>query len=139
MRYEIKGKKINIPDQEIEKSMKLLDITQEQAIELYLCDHDYVKNAEAEELTKKAKISGADKIINRKIVKKVGETARKPKENPLKEQIIADLHNFLLQNSDFVNIIVTNKTKEIEFYVNNKHFSLNLVEHRPPKADKASE
>lgn len=139
MKYEINNKKINIPDQEIEKSMKLLDITQEQAIEMYLCDHDYIKNKEVENLTKKAKNSGADKIINRKVIKKSGEITRKPKENPLKEQIITNLHNFLLQNSDFVNIIVTNKTKEIEFYVNDKHFSLNLVEHRPPKANKASE
>ena len=111
MKYEINNKKINIPDQEIEKSMKLLDITQEQAIEMYLCDHDYIKNEEVENLTKKAKENGADKIINRKVIKKSGETTRKPKENPLKEQIIANLHNFLLQNNDF----------------------LNLVEHRPPK------
>ena len=111
MKYEINNKKINIPDQEIEKSMKLLDITQEQAIEMYLCDHDYIKNEEVENLTKKAKENGADKIINRKVIKKSGETTRKPKENPLKEQIIANLHNFLLQNNDFVNIIVTNNTK----------------------------
>ena len=133
MKYEINNKKINIPDQEIEKSMKLLDITQEQAIEMYLCDHDYIKNEEVETLTKKAKENGADKIINRKVIKKSGETTRKPKENPLKEQIIANLHNFLLQNNDFVNIIVTNKSKNIDFYVNDKYFTLNLVEHRPPK------
>ncbi len=133
MKYEINNKKINIPDQEIEKSMKLLDITQEQAIEMYLCDHDYIKNEEVETLTKKAKESGADKIINRKVIKKSGETTRKLKENPLKEQIITNLHNFLLQNNDFVNIIVTNKSKSIDFYVNDKYFTLNLVEHRPPK------
>ena len=133
MKYEINNKKINIPDQEIEKSMKLLDITQEQAIEMYLCDHDYIKNEEVENLTKKAKENGADKIINRKVIKKSGETTRKPKENPLKEQIITNLHNFLLQNNDFVNIIVTNKSKSIDFYVNDKYFTLNLVEHRPPK------
>ena len=133
MKYEINNKKINIPDQEIEKSMKLLDITQEQAIEMYLCDHDYIKNEEVENLTKKAKENGADKIINRKVIKKSGETTRKPKENPLKEQIITNLHNFLLQNNDFVNIIFTNKSKSIDFYVNDKYFTLNLVEHRPPK------
>ena len=133
MKYEINNKKINIPDQEIEKSMKLLDITQEQAIEMYLCDHDYIKNEEVENLTKKAKENGADKIINRKVIKKSGETTRKPKENPLKEQIITNLHNFLLQSNDFVNIIVTNKSKSIDFYVNDKYFTLNLVEHRPPK------
>lgn len=133
MKYEINNKKINIPDQEIEKSMKLLDITQEQAIEMYLCDHDYIKNEEVETLTKKAKESGADKIINRKVIKKSGETTRKPKENPLKEQIITNLHKFLTENTDFVNIIVTNKSKSIDFYVNDKYFTLNLVEHRPPK------
>ena len=30
MRYEFKGKKINIPDQEIEKSMKILELKQQK-------------------------------------------------------------------------------------------------------------
>ena len=58
MRYEINGKWVNIPDQEIEKSMKLLDLTKEEAIEMWLEDEGYLDNEEQNELTQKAKESG---------------------------------------------------------------------------------
>lgn len=134
MRYEFKGKKINIPDQEIEKSMKILELTQEEAIQMYLEDNGYLENEEVEALTKKAKENGADKIINRATPTRKQQTERKPKENPLKEQIIASLHKFLLENSELSQVNIINKSKTIDFYVNEKHFSLNLTEHRPKKA-----
>ncbi len=133
MRYEFKGKKINIPDQEIEKSMKILELTQEEAIQMYLEDNGYLENEEVEALTKKAKENGADKIINRATPTRKAQTERKPKENPLKEQIIASLHKFLLENSELSQVNIINKSKTIDFYVNEKHFSLNLTEHRPKK------
>ena len=46
---------INIPDSEIEKSMKILDLTKEQAIEMWLEDEGYLDNEEQLELTQKAK------------------------------------------------------------------------------------
>ena len=134
MRYEFKGKKINIPDTEIEKSMKILELTQEEAIQMYLEDNGYLENEEVEALTKKAKENGADKIINRATPTRKTQTERKPKENPLKEQIIASLHKFLLENSELSQVNIINKSKTIDFYVNEKHFSLNLTEHRPKKA-----
>jgi len=133
MRYEFKGKKINIPDQEIEKSMKILELTQEEAIQMYLEDNGYLENEEVEALTKKAKENGADKIINRATPTRKQQTERKPKENPLKEQIIASLHKFLLENGELSQVNIINKSKTIDFYVNEKHFSLNLTEHRPKK------
>jgi len=134
MKYEIKGKKINIPDQEIEKSMKLLDITQEQAIEMYLCDHDYIKNEEVETLTKKAKASGADKIVNKAKTTRA-KTERKPKENPLKTSILNCLHKALIDNSEMLNISpIVQTSKGIDLYINEKYFTITLTEHRPPKA-----
>lgn len=132
MKYNFNGKNINIPDQEIEKSMKILELTQEQAIQLYLEDNDYLKNEQVEMLTKKAKESGADKIINRaKPTHK--QVNRPPVENPLKEQIIKDLYEFLKENGELEPVTIVNKTKSIDFYVNDKYFTLNLVEHRPKK------
>ena len=55
MKYNFNGKEINIPDAEIEKSMKLLDISKEEAIEMWLDDNDYTENEEVEKLTEKAK------------------------------------------------------------------------------------
>ena len=55
MKYNFNGKEINIPDAEIENSMKLLSISKEEAIEMWLDDNDYTTNEEVEKLTEKAK------------------------------------------------------------------------------------
>ena len=128
----INGKSVIIPDKEIEQFIKSLDLTEEEAIQMWLDDHDYTTNAEVEELTKKAKINKTDKIVVQSKVEKT-KTERKPKENPLKQAIIQDIFNFLAQNSTLSNVKIVNNTKTIDFYTENKYFSLNLVEHRPKK------
>lgn len=128
----INGKNVIIPDKEIEQFIKSLDLTEKEAIQMWLDDHDYTTNAEVEELTKKAKINKTDKIVVQSKVEKT-KTERKPKENPLKQAIIEDIYNFLAQNSTLSNVKIVNNTKTIDFYTENKYFSLNLVEHRPKK------
>jgi len=133
MKYQLNDKKtINIPDKEIKKSMEILDLTEEEAIQMYLEDEGYIKNEEVERLTKKAKENKADKIVVRSKVENT-RAERPPKENPVKEQIIADLHKFLLENTELSRVNITNKTKTIDFYVNGRYFSLNLTEHRQKK------
>ena len=77
MKYNFNGKNINIPDKELENLMKTLDLTQEEAIQVYLDDNDYTTNEEVEELTKKAKINKTDKIVVQSKVEKA-KTERKP-------------------------------------------------------------
>lgn len=132
MRYNFNGKQINIPDEEIKKSMEILDLTEEEAIQMYLEDEGYIKNEEVERLTKKAKENKTDKIVVRSKAENT-RAERPPKENPVKEQIIADLHKFLLENAELSQVNITNKTKSIDFYVNDKYFTLSLTEHRPKK------
>ena len=56
MKYELEnGKVVNIPDKEIEHLMKSLELTQADAIDLWLEDNDYQENAEQNELDEKAK------------------------------------------------------------------------------------
>jgi len=134
MKYQLNDKKtINIPDAEIRKSMEILDLTEEEAIQMYLEDEGYIKNEEVERLTKKAKENKADKIVVRSKVENT-KAERPPKENPIKEQLIKDIYNFLKENGELEPVTITNKTKTIDFYVNGKYFSLNLTEHRPKKA-----
>ena len=132
MKYNFNGKNINIPDKELENLMKTLDLTEEEAIQVYLDDNDYTTNEEVEELTKKAKINKTDKIVVQSKVEKA-KTERKPKENPLKTSIINYLYKFLAENPTLLNVNITNPTKSIDFIAENKHFTLNLVEHRPKK------
>ena len=53
-----KEQTINIPDEELQRSMKSLDITKREAVELYLSDKGYVTNEVVEELTAKASANG---------------------------------------------------------------------------------
>ena len=55
MVYNFKGKNITIPDSEIEIAIKNLDISRNEAIQMYLEDNGYLENVEVEQLTKKAK------------------------------------------------------------------------------------
>ena len=129
---EIGGKGIHIPQKEIDNLMKTLELTEQEAIQTWLDDNDYTTNEIVEEMTKKAKINKTDKIVVQSKVEKK-KTERKPTENPLKQAIIEDIYKFLAQNGTLYNIKVVNKTKTIDFYAENKYFSLNLVEHRPKK------
>lgn len=132
MKYNFNGKNINIPDKELENLIKTLELTQEEAIQVYLDDNDYTTNEQVEELTKKAKINKTDKIVVQSKVEKA-KTERKPKENPLKTSIINYLYKFLAENPTLLNVNIANPTKSIDFIAENKHFTLNLVEHRPKK------
>lgn len=50
MQYKFNGKTLNIPDSEIQQSMKSLDLTQDEAIEMWLDDNGYTENLEQNEL-----------------------------------------------------------------------------------------
>lgn len=126
----INGKNVNIPDKDIQNFIKSLDISEDEAIAMWLDDNDYTINEQVEELTKKAKINKTDKIVVQSKVNKA-KTERKPKENPLKQAIVEDIYKFLSKNSTLQNVKIVNNTKTIDFYAENKYFSINLVEHRP--------
>ena len=128
----INGKNVNIPDKDIQNFIKSLDISEDEAIAMWLDDNDYTTNEQVEELTRKAKINKTDKIVVQSKVNKA-KTERKPKENPLKQAIIEDIYKFLSKNNTLQNVKVVNNTKTIDFYAENKYFSINLVEHRPKK------
>lgn len=132
MQVKVNNKTYTVPEETIKHYMKSLDITEDEAIQMWLDDRDITVNEEVEELTKKAKANGTDKIIVQSKVEKK-KTERKPKENPLKQAIITDIYNFLAKNSSLTVLKVENPTKTINFITEGKEFSLNLVEHRPKK------
>lgn len=133
MKIKVNDKMVEIPEKEIAQFVKSLDISEEEAIQMWLDDHDYTTNAEVEELTKKAKKNKTDKIVVQSKVEKT-KTERKPKENPLKQAIIQDIFNYLSKNPTLYNIKIENPTKIITFFAENKEFKLDLVEKRAKKA-----
>lgn len=133
MVYNLNGKNIKIPDEEIKKNMEILDLSEEEAIQLYLEDEGYLENEEVAELTKKAKDSGIMSTIHgAKAEKPKAKATREPKSNPLKAEIIEKIAE-LIKNEYDINAKITNSTKLIEFTCENREFKLDLIEKRVKK------
>lgn len=126
MKYNFKGKVLNIPDAEIEKNMKALEISRDEAIEMWLDDNDYIENEEAEALTEKAKV-----------IKRY-ETSDKPRKKVTKERKVDEEKKHLINilvtalGNEVRNISVKNEA-EISFLCNENSYTIKLVKHRPPK------
>ena len=130
MQVKIDKKTIIIKDSEIKQLMKSLDITEQEAVETWLFDHDYTTNEQVEILSKKAKANKTDKIVvSDKTTRKHVE--RQPKENPTKATLITIVAQ-ALENAG-IQANITNPTKLIEFCYQDKQFKLDLVEKRQPK------
>ena len=129
MNYKFNGKNINIPDNEIQNNMRLLDISKEEAIQLWLEDNDYLENEIVEELTKKAKENKINHEAKSDKPRKAVKKERKPDEE--KEKLIEILANCL--KTEGFETEITNKSKIIEFNVGGNHYKLDLIKQRPPK------
>ena len=130
MIYNHNGRNISIPDSEIEICIKNLGISKNDAIQMYLEDNGYLKNEEVEQLTKKAKENKAVQH-KAKAEKEKKEVKRERKPDEEKEKLIQLLFESL-RNKNY-NPIVTNKTKIIEFSVNENEYKLDLIKKRKEK------
>ena len=132
MTYEFNGKKIRISDSEIENLVKGLNISTEQAIQIWLEDEGYLENEEQNSLDKKAKESKITATVHQ--AKSDSRKERKPRErkpDEEKEKIISNLAKFLENSTE--NVKITNISKIIEFDIGENHYKLDLVRQRKPK------
>lgn len=128
------GKVVNIPDDEIANSMKCLEISKEEAIEMWLCDNDLEENEELTELDTKAK-----KV---KINHGAGAAERKKSEKPRTVKVSdekKELFSTILQNLDRAigvereNIQVLKENKLISVKIGEKTFKIDIIETRQKK------
>ena len=139
MLYELpNGKKVKIPDAEIEKSMKILELTKDEAIEMWLEDEGYLDNDEQTELDKKAKDSGILHTIHGAGDKKERKKSDKPKvvkvsdeKKALFTEIKENLEYFAEESGGKVTVEKENKL--IIFEINGKTFKIDLIEQRAKK------
>lgn len=131
MRYTFEGKTVTIPDTELEKSIKLLDISKDEAIQMWLEDNDYCENEEIEILTAKAKENKAVQHGAVNVNKSKTATKRERKPDVEKEEIISKLAEFL--ETIGTSVKITNKSKLIEFEIGENHYKVDLIKQRPPK------
>lgn len=134
MKYNLNGKTINIPDTDIERSMKCLEISKDEAIQIWLEDEGYLENEEQEELCRKAKENRVTATIHQAKAtepKKKIQKERMRKENPTKEKVIAETAEMLRQFAD--NVQILNVGKLISFELDGKKFEFDLKQKREPK------
>lgn len=135
MIYEFNDKKIKIPDADLERTMKGLDVSKEEAIEIWLEDEGYLDNDEQEALCKKAKENRVTATVHQaKSDKEKKKRVVERKENPLKEKIIALLAETLSKEEGLQDIQVVNIGKLIEFKsITGEEFKLDLIQKRKKK------
>lgn len=133
MRYQLKnGKTITIPDKDIEKSMQALELTHEEAVQMWLEDNDYEVNEEQEELdakAKKVKIQHGARAIDKQNKEKKERVVKVSDE---KQLIFSQIHEVL---TDFYgeNVEIVKENKLLTVKVGTKTFKVDLIEQRPPK------
>ena len=128
MKYDFNGKILNIPDAEINKSVKLLGITQEEAVQLWLDDNDYTINETVEELTEKSK----------KNIKRYEQSDKKRKASTKERKVDEEKKRFLNGFRIFaegLGAVVTSTKNEAEFSFTfgENAYTVKLVKHRPSK------
>lgn len=130
-----KGKKVDIPDDELDRLVDQLDISLAEAIDLWLTDNDLEINEEQEQLDKKAKNNRITATIHEaKADKPKKERKVVRKEDTTKEGIIKALVEKLEELATDVKI--ENVGKLITFKLGDDNFKLDLIRQRKPKAGK---
>lgn len=133
MTYTLNGKNIKIPDNELESIQKGLQVTKEEAIQIYLEDNEYLENTEQVALDKKAKDNKITATIHKaQSDKERKKTTKERKPDIEKEQIIKDLKEFLTEKG-MQKVEITNKSKIIEFNIGGNHYKLDLIKTRAKK------
>ena len=131
------GKTVNIPDEEIKGYMKSLDISEEEAVEMWLDDEGYTENEEQLELEKKAKESGIMRDIHGasatdKVKKSAPKTVKVSEEKrDLFDLLYDTLRDYSVDFDGKATILKANKL--IQFEINGKTFKIDLIEQRNKK------
>jgi ribosomal protein L3 len=125
---------IEIPDNEIENFMKSLEISKDEAIELWLSDHDFEENEEQENLDKVAKNVKIDKDIIKEKPKRTKKVVTHKVSDEKKELFQSILTN-LTRCGDVMpeDITVLNENKLISVRMGEKIFKIDIIEQRPSK------
>lgn len=127
------GKVVRIPQTEIDRNMKTLRLTRDEAITLYLEDEGYLVNEEQEELERKAKENRITATIHQaKAYTPKTQRERVKKDDPTKEGIIKAIAE-MLPDLNATDISIVNAGKLITFKIGADTYKIDLIRQRPPK------
>lgn len=119
-------------EQEVLHLMKSLDLSREEAEQLWQDDHDDYESDEMKLMAENAKKNGLLKTGARQVVDPAGKKkTRERKPNEAKRRIIKDIFECALTLKE--NAEIVNPEKQIDFWEDGVHYSVTLTAHRPPK------
>lgn len=116
--------------------MEKLGVTEAEALQIIEDDKVIDKGKKLFELTneqkkaaKKARSTGTKKPTVYKF------DTKSHKENPVKQQIIEEIFNFITEKADFIaeEVEITNKERQIFFKVGEDYYELTLIKKRKAK------
>ena len=132
--YELEENQIiKVPREEVERIMKGLGVTEDDACWIWCEDNGKVLNEEQEELDKKAKDNRITATIHQaraETQKERKKVERKPDQ--VKDSLAESLKDFLIEQG-FENVAITKVGKLVEFDCGGEHYKLDLIRQRPPK------
>lgn len=121
----------------VEEIMRLLDCTEEEAIDVIETDKIIDKGGRTKydlPIEKEKEIRKIYAVKDRMAKDKENSQRGKTRaENPTKAQIIAELADFLTENGK-ENVNITNKERQIAFSIGETNFELTLVQKRAKKS-----
>lgn len=125
------GRAVEIPAQEIKNLMSSLDLSETDAIDLWLCDNGYKEDEEQTELDEKASKVKISHEIDAKKPKKERKKPEKKVSDAKKELFSEILSN--LQDVYKGNVEVLTDNKLISVKIGETRFKIDVIQQRPPK------
>lgn len=125
--------------EKVEKIMRLLDCTEEEALDVIATDEIIDKGGRTQYDLSKEKEKEALKMSAVKDRKakdqKDNKRGKTRVENPTKSGIIAEIAEYLKENCGFTceNVEITNKERQIAFKCGENSYEFTLVQKRKPK------
>ena len=124
--------------EKVKEIMRLLDCTEEEALDVIRTDEIIDKGGRTEYDLSIAEEKAALKIgrIDERKAKSADNKRGKVRaENPTKSGIIAEIAEFLTEKSQFAceNVEITNKERQIAFKIGENAYEITLVQKRKPK------
>lgn len=125
---------VKIPQDEIDRIVKGLGVSEDDACWIWCEDNGKIINEEQEELDKRAKESRITATIHQaraETTKERKKVERKPDQ--VKDELVENLKAFLIEQCFMENVTITKVGKLVEFDCGGEHFKLDLIRQRPPK------
>lgn len=118
------GRGLHIPDKDIEQLMQGCKCTKDEAIDIWLTDHDYIVNQEQEKLDKSAKNAG----FRAESGKKTSKKPRTVKISAEKVVLFNEIKALLIKSTYFNGTLTENR--QLSAKIGEKTFKITITEDR---------